>query len=226
MEQKAGAQIGKKAFIQSLFILLALLVAAGALPLVVPAGRYTRTVVEERQAIDPASFEFVERPPYPIWRWLTAPVEVLGGPDGLTIIVIIVFILMVGSAFAVLDRSGILREESPRLSGAIVWFLAFFLLIIAVLVSGPFVPAISDFALPIVGPLFLIGGIGAGLISGAGGKTVLKAVGEGTAGIAPGIPLILMAASVKHIVAQGGIMDTILHSTSLALPKAAPSWPR
>ena len=41
-EQKAGAQIGKKAFIQSLTILLALMVAAGVLTLVVPAGQYAR----------------------------------------------------------------------------------------------------------------------------------------------------------------------------------------
>ena len=84
-------------------------------------------------------------------------------------------------------------EENPRLGKAIGWFLAFFLLIVAVLVSGPFIPAISDFALPVVGLLFLIGGIGAGLISGTNGKTALKAVGEGVTGIAPGIPLILMA---------------------------------
>jgi uncharacterized ion transporter superfamily protein YfcC len=113
-------------------------------------------------------------------------------------------------------------SENPRLGKAIAWFLAFFVLIFAVLVSSPFVPAVSSFALPLVGLLFLIGGIGAGLISGVGGKTVLKAVGEGVTGIAPGIPLILMAASVKHIVAQGGIMDTILHSASLAFAQSSP----
>jgi uncharacterized ion transporter superfamily protein YfcC len=371
MEQKAGAQIGKKAFIQSLVILLVLMMAAGVLTRVVPTGRYARTIVEGREIIDPASFKFVERPFYPIWHWFTAPVEVLGSSDGLTIIVIIFFILMVGSAFAVLDSSGILRaavarvvkglggrkylllliisflfmavgaffgifeeivplvpvmialayslgwdslvglgmsilatnmgfsaaitnpftigvaqkiaglplfsgawlripvfvaiyavlaaflvryarsvernpesssvyeediaerlkyetlqfgsvEEDPRLGRAIAWFLAFFLLIVAVLVSGPLIPAVSDFALPIVGLLFLIGGIGAGLVSGAGGKSVLKAVSEGIIDIAPGIPLILMAASVKHIVAQGGIMDTILHSASLAFAQSSP----
>ena len=41
-------------------------------------------------------------------------------------------------------------------------------------------------------------------------------------GIAPGIPLILMAASVKHIVVQGGVMDTILHSASSSFSHTGP----
>ena len=109
MEQRSGAQISRKAFIQSFIILLAIMLIAGVLTLVVPAGSYQRLDVDGRQVIDPASFTRIESPGYPVWRWFTAPVEVLAGPDGLTIIVIIVFLLMVGAAFAVLDGSGILR---------------------------------------------------------------------------------------------------------------------
>ena len=39
MEQKAGAQIGKRAFIQSLVILFVLMMVAGVLTLVIPAGQ-------------------------------------------------------------------------------------------------------------------------------------------------------------------------------------------
>ncbi len=371
-QQKAGAQISTKAFVQSLLILLALMIIAGILTRVVPAGIYARTMQGGREIIAPQSFQYVERPDYPVWRWLTAPVEVLWGPDGLTIIVIILFILMVGSAFAVLDKSDILKaaiarvvrafgarkyplllvisllfmlmgaffgifeevvplvpvmialayflgwdsfvglgmsilatnmgfsaailnpftigvaqeiaglplfsgawlrvlifvavyavfavflvryakrverdpssspvfqedqaergkyasfqpdalaEENPRLGKAIAWFSAFFLLIVLTLVVGPFIPAIAGYTLPIVGLLFLIGGIGAGLVAGSGGRAVWKSVVEGVSGIAPGIPLILMAVSIKHIVAQGGIMDTILHSASLSFADANP----
>jgi uncharacterized ion transporter superfamily protein YfcC len=42
MEQKASAQISRKAFPQSLLILFALMLLAGTLTLVVPAGQYTR----------------------------------------------------------------------------------------------------------------------------------------------------------------------------------------
>jgi len=370
MEQKAGAQISRRAFVQSLVILLALMIVAGLLTRVVPAGRYARIEQDGREIVDPASFQYTERPDYPIWRWFTAPVEVLWGPDGLTIITILIFLLLIGGAFAVLDKSGILRaaiarvvrafggrryvlllvvsflfmalgaffglfEEivplvpvmlalsyylgwdsliglgmsilatnmgfsaaitnpftigvaqriadlplfsgawlripiflciyavlalflvryarrldrdpaaspvfaedralreryrdipfdasaNPRLGRAVGWFLAFFVLIVLVLVGGSFVPAISAYALPIVGLLFFIGGVGAGFLSGAGGGVVWKAVAEGLGGIAPGIPLILMAASIKFIVAEGGIMDAILHSATAVFTAATP----
>jgi uncharacterized ion transporter superfamily protein YfcC len=371
-KQRAGAQISTKAFVQSVVILLVLMIAAGVLTRVVPAGSYARTVEEGREIIDPDSFQFVAPPDYPVWRWFTAPIEVLWGPDGLTIITIVVFILLVGVSFAVLDCCGVLQgavarvvkrfahrkyvlllvvsllfmmlgaffgifeevvplvpvmlalsyilgwdalvglgmsilatnmgfsaaitnpftigvaqqiaglplfsgawlrilifiaiyaafavfivgyarrverdphassvyaedraeraryeafdldalsEGHPGLGRAIAWFLAFFVLIVLVLVLGPFVPALSQFALPLVGLLFLIGGVGAGLVSGMGGKAVLRAVWQGVVGIAPAIPLILMAASVKHIVAEGGIMDTILHSASQSFSQAGP----
>ena len=69
MQQKAGAQISTKAFVQSLIILLVLMLAAGILTQVVPAGRYARTVEAGREIIDPQSFQSVARPDYAIWRW-------------------------------------------------------------------------------------------------------------------------------------------------------------
>jgi uncharacterized ion transporter superfamily protein YfcC len=372
MEEKAGAQISTRAFIQSLLILFVLMIAAGTLTRIIPAGSYARIEQEGRSVIDPQSFQFIPRPAYPVWRWLTAPLEVLAGPDGLTVIVIIVFLLMVGVAFAVLDQSGILKtalarlverfggrkylllmlislffmlvgalfgifEEvvplvplmialsyflgwdalvglgmsilatnmgfsaaitnpftigvaqklaglplfsgalfrvlifaavygifalfltgyarrierhpetspvfsedqaarkryqpielgslanvSPRLGRALAWLLACLVLILLVLVAAPFIETISSYSLPIVGLLFLAAGLGAGLISGAGGRAVRKASLEGLAGIAPAIPLILMAASIKHIISLGGIMDTILHNASQSFANASP----
>ena len=76
-EQKSGAQISTKAFIQAVLIIFALMMVSGILTQVIPAGEYTRIEVDGREAIDPASFRFVERPNYPVWRWFTAPFEVL-----------------------------------------------------------------------------------------------------------------------------------------------------
>ena len=53
-------------------------------------------------------------------------------------------------------------------------------------------------------------------------RLVLKALGEGFSGIAPAVPLILMAASIKYIVATGGIMDTILHAAARPFTEASP----
>jgi uncharacterized ion transporter superfamily protein YfcC len=96
---------------------------------------------------------------------------------------------------------------------AVKWFLGILVLILIVLVSGPVAPGISDIALPLVGLLFLVGGIGSGILSGFIRKQVINALVEGILGIAPGILLTLMAVSVKHIVVMGNILDTILHQT-------------
>ena len=371
-EQKAGAQISTKAFLQAVSIIFLLMMVAGILTLVIPAGEYTRLQVDGREVIDPNSFRFIERPDFPVWRWFTAPFEVLATPDGLTKVVpIIVFILLVGTAFGIMDRSGIMQavvarivkafggrkyvlllvitfffmalgtffgifeeviplvplmiglayylgwdsltglgmsvlatnvgfstavfnpftigiahqlsglplysgagprialfvvvyiilalfitsyakkierrpeaslvynedkaekakygsfnvedtiSSDPRMKRGAIFLGVLFALILAVLVSVPLFPLLRDIALPLTGLLFVFGGIGAGLISGAG-KNAWKAAWDGFLGITPAIPLLMMAASVKHIIASGGILDTVLHWANNALAGTSP----
>lgn len=372
MEEKAGAQISTRAFVQSVAILFVLMMVAGILTRILPAGEFVRIEAEGRQIIDPASFQYIEPPDYPLWRWFIAPIEVLGGPNGLTIIVIILFILMVGVSFAVMDRSGLLLatiarlvdrfgdrkyllllaislffmaigaffgifeevvplvpimlalsymlgwdslvglgmsilavnmgfsaaitnpftigvaqrlanlplfsgawlrvliflaiyavfavfltryarrierrpQDSPvfvedqagrahyghlqfgtgeikgaQLARASAWLFVFLALVLVVLVVAPFIPAISDYSMPIVGLLFFIGGVGAGFLSGAPRSAIWKAMRDGLTGIAPAIPLILMAASVGYIVDRGGILDTILYQASQPFTRFGP----
>ncbi len=359
--QKSGAQISKKAFLQSVAIIFFLMITAGVLTRIIPAGQYTRSLVDGRETIDPNSYELTIQPDYPVWRWFTAPFEVLGADGNITVIAIILFILLVGIAFAVMEKSGILKsvisriikkfggrkyamllvitfffmalgaffgifeeviplvpiiialafslgwdsliglgmsvlatnlgfslavfnpftigvsqklaelpmfsgaipriflflagygilavfltsyakkidkypekspvykedlgekhrlgsfevDESndPRMRRAIIFLILFFTLILGVLVGSPFIGFLSDYALPITGLLFVIGGVGSGLIAGAG-KATWRAAWDGFLGIAPAIPLLLMAASVRYIVQMGGILDTLLHSAS------------
>ena len=75
MDQQTGAQISRKAFIQSVSILLLLMLISGILTLVVPAGSYRRSIIDGREMVDPESFQYVQRPAYPVWRWLTVPPE-------------------------------------------------------------------------------------------------------------------------------------------------------
>ena len=372
MAEKAGAQISRKAFLQSLIILFVLMMFAGGLTRVLPAGSYDRVLQDGRELIDPGSFRYVDQPNYPIWRWFTAPIEVLGSEHGLIIIVIILFILIVGGSFAILDRSGILQsslagivrnygnrkyllllvvsfffmalgaffgifeevvplvplmlalsyflgwdtlvglgmsvlatnigfsaaitnpftigvaqqiaglplfsgawfripiffvfylifvvflvryarmvERTPNLSPvytedraererfditalkeqsvlsvrqrrAVIWFFACAGLILMVLMAGPFVSGLSDYALPVVALLFLIAGVGAGFLAGESGRQVFSALWQGISGIAPGIILILMAVSVNYIVVQGGVMDTILYYASGVFETTSP----
>jgi uncharacterized ion transporter superfamily protein YfcC len=363
MEQKAGAQIGKRAFIQSLVILFVLMMIAGILTQVLPAGQYANMEVNGRQVIDPNSFQFIDHPNYPIWRWFIAPIEVLGSSSGLTVIIIIIVLFFAGGAFAVLDKTGTIRafimrvvnrfrsrkyfllaavclafmflgatlgtfeevvllvpvmialsyslgwdalvglgmsilatntgfsaavtnpytigvaqslaglplfsgawlrviifmviyavfvtfivtyarkidrdpktsllfgvdhaerekyrnmdvsftNEDPRQVRAIFFFGFFILLIFAAMLAGPFVPAISTYALPIVGILFLIGGLGAGFLSGAGSRKVWQGLVDGFGGLAPSVPLILMAASIRFIIDRGAVTATILHAVA------------
>lgn len=109
MEDKAGIQIGKRAFFSSFFVLLALMILAGILTMVVPAGEFERADVDGRTVIITESYQTVDKPDYPFWRWLTAPAEVITiGPDRLTLGVLVIFIMLMAAAFAILDKSGIL----------------------------------------------------------------------------------------------------------------------
>ena len=368
MDEKAGAQISKKAFIQTFIILLVIITFAGILTRVVPAGSYNRVEQNGQSVIDPSSYHLTAQNPLPIWRWFTAPVEVLWGPDSLTIITIIIFILLVSGGFAVMDKSGILKavlgkivkrfgsqkymlllmitlvfmllgaffgifeevvplvplmialsysmgwdalvglgmsilatnmgfsaaitnpftigvaqklaglptfsgwwfripifiviygvtafflvmyarkidrkpeasycygedqrereryksvsfDSSANLSRAGIFLGVIVLLIVLILVSSTSVPFLSSYSLPLVGLLFFIGGLGAGWISGADGKTIRGGLLEGVGGMAPGIPLLLMAASIKLIITNGNVMDTILHSSSGFLQNTSP----
>jgi uncharacterized ion transporter superfamily protein YfcC len=364
MEQQKSAQISRNSFIQSFVILLILIILAGVLTRVIPAGNYERVEKNGIMVVNPDSFASVDHPNYPVWRWFTAPVEILAGPDALTIITILLFLLMIGAAFSVLQHSGILtgvlhsivrkfgsrkhtiiwivtfffmclgaffgsfeeiiplvpimvvlaislgwdslvglgmsllatnlgfstaltnpftigvaqklaslppfsgfglrlvffgivyvlfclflsryarkleknpqaspiwkeeeaahlRENQPtfgaitysstNLKPALIFFGCCLGLIALCLFLSPFVSFLSSYSLPIIAVFFLIGGLGAGFLSGIQSKNVWKAALDGMLGIAPGIPLILMASSIKYIVTQGQILDTILHSAT------------
>jgi uncharacterized ion transporter superfamily protein YfcC len=362
-ETKSGIQISKKAFLQAVAIIFVLMMTAGILTRLVPAGQYARVEVDGRQVIDAESFAFTARPDYPIWRWFTAPFEVFAADGSATVIGVIAFIVLVGIAFAVMDRSGILKyvvhsivkrfgakkyilllvlvfffmalggffgileeavplvpiiialcfslgwdsltglgvsilatnvgfstavfnyftigtaqrlaglplfsgwgprvvlfivvyailatflvryakkverkpetspvykedqaervkygtfkldaaiADNPRMKGAAIFMGVFFVLILAASMLFSLVESLSNLAMPVSGLFFVIGGIGAALIAGIG-KKAWKAVWDGFLGIAPAIPLLMMAASIKHIIASGGILDTLLHWAS------------
>lgn len=367
-------KISKNAFISSAVILLILMISAGLLTKFLPSGSYSRIVVDSREIIDPNSFTYTAKSAFPVWRWFTAPIEVLWSSDAVMIIAIILFILIIGGSFAVLDKSGVLKavikiivstfgsrkyflvciivfffmilgavlgtfEETvtlvpitvtlahslgwdslmglgmsllaacfgfaaaisnpfsigvaqkiaglPMFSGSSFrigiflavytslciflvrhgkkveahpqkspvyeedrafrekyssnpqnavddsiptkslklstkWFQFFITAILIVMLSTSFVPGLSDLSLPIVGLLFFIGGMGSGLLAGLKLKEALKAFAKGISGIAPGIILILMAMSVKHIITNGGIMDTILHGAAMSISSTTP----
>ena len=376
--EEASIKIGKKTFLTALMILLLLVIAAGVLSLVIPTGSYDRQLTDGRETLIQGSFHFTDMARFPVWRWLTAPVEVLWSSDGAVVIVIILFLLAVSIAFSLLEKSDvmslaissavrrfsgikyllmaiivfffmvlgavlgtfeenialvpiivalsyclgwdslvglgmsmlascfgftaaimnpfsiaitqeiadlplysgfgyrliifavffalvyaflyryarriekdptkslvygddeslrlkyrdveslhqIIRDKPPedykKLKRATVAFGCFIIAIVAMIIAASFIPGLSDLILPVIGLLFLVGGIVASTIAGVKLKSKMRIIGSSIAGIAPGIILILLAMSVKFIITSGGIMDTILYYTANAIQTTSP----
>ena len=102
-------KISAKAFVSSVIILLALMMVAGVLTYAVPTGTYQRIENDSNMSIVPDTFEFTNEGGYPVWRWFTAPFEVLASSDAVMVISIILFIFIIGGVFTVLDKCGMLR---------------------------------------------------------------------------------------------------------------------
>ena len=109
MEEKSSIRISAKAFISSVVILLVLMMIAGTLTYVLPRGSYQRVEIDGNMVIVPDTYNFKKTAPYPVWRWFTAPFEVLASTDAVTVIFIIVFIFIIGGVFTVLDKCGMLK---------------------------------------------------------------------------------------------------------------------
>ena len=351
MQQNETMRIGKKTFLFSTIVLLILMIAAGVLTYILPAGTYDRAQTNGTMQIVDGTYKELDTAPLSPIRWLTAPFEVLAGPDGLTIIVIIIFLLFLGGSFTVLNHSGALVylvwvlgkkfarrryllislislffmllgtaagifEESvllapiavalavglgfdvftglfisllstgfgfaagvfnpfttgvaqkliglPVFSGATYRMMCFVIiytvltlfiqiyarrhakaiegglaepevtdkesakralivftaiivsLFLWVAVTSVF-RSLADYTMPALAVLFLAGGIVAGAVSKMGAKKIAKSLLDGLIGVAPGVLLILMASSVKFIMSQSDVMDTLLFKAHNAM---------
>lgn len=377
VSEKSALRIGKKAFLLSAAIILALMLVSGVLTLVLSPGEYERVVQDGKTLVVPGTYHEVPRPNYPVWRWFTAPVEILFAPGNITLITIIVFILCVGGSIAILEGAGIMEAlihmlvqrfarnkyilvalvifffmaissfigvyegmvpmiifmvplaislgwdsltglgisllplafgfasavtnpftiavaqriaDLPLFSGAwlrliffftvygivtafvilharkvehnpqssptfeedraireslalsqdamlarnrdpqmarkkargLVWFALCIGIAMTIVLVTARMPKLSDLAFPVMALLFLIGGIGGGLFAGLSFKQIARTFRKGAMNLAPGIVLILMAYSVKHIIVSGKIMDTILYWAATMISASPP----
>ena len=114
LSTKGAIRIGKRAFLFAAVIILLLMVVSGILTRAVPPGSYDRVIEDGREKVVPGSFTYDAPVEYPIWRWFTAPVEVLFSEDNLTLITIILFLIFVGGAFTILERANVLSAFLAR----------------------------------------------------------------------------------------------------------------
>ncbi|MFW5643008.1 MAG: Na+/H+ antiporter NhaC family protein, partial [Alkalispirochaeta sp.] len=118
--------------------------------------------------------------------------------------------------------TGLSGELSAPLRRALVWFGVSMGLAVVYIVVTSRIPALSTYAFPLMALFFLVGGIGSGRLSGLSWGEVGRAFRGGFMNMLPGVILILMSMSVKHIVQSGGIMDTILHSAATYISERPP----
>jgi uncharacterized ion transporter superfamily protein YfcC len=374
---ESSIKIGKKAFLLSISIILTLMVFCGVLTKILPSGKYEREYKDGRTLVVNGSYTEITRPNYPVWRWFTAPIEVLTTkPDNITPIVLLIFITAVGGSIAILESAGVMKalidflvvrfakrkylliiamitffmivssfvgifegmiplvifiiptaislgwdsltglgisllplafgftaavtnpltiaiaqriaglplfsgaalrlvffavvlalvcffvirhakkvEKNPQSSicyredealrqkllaagyagsadvkniiskgqwRALIWFTAWIALAMLLVIVTARMPKLSNLAFPMMTVFFLIGGIGGGIFSGYNAPQLLKAFGNGMINFMPGIILVLMAYSVKHIITTGMIMDTILYRAAEIISRSPP----
>ncbi len=113
-----------------------------------------------------------------------------------------------------------LGETVPR--KAYLFFISLMSFMLLFVGATPFVESLRDFTLPIIGIVFLVGGIGVGIISTGDTKWVIKQFAIGAKDLSPAIFLILLATGVKHIMIEGHILGTILYYISRNITNTSP----
>ena len=103
-------KIGVKPFLTAFGILFILIMVSGFLTRWIPAGNYQRVLEEGRLKVVADSFSFVESNGYPLWRWFTAPIEVIWGDNWLMVLVLSLFMIFLGGSFTVLEKGGVMQE--------------------------------------------------------------------------------------------------------------------
>jgi len=103
-KNKTLINISKKTFIQVTALLLALLVVSIVLTYVIPAGRFG---TDPDGTVDYSVYEKVEGVRgIPLWKGILAPVLVFASGDGLTLIMLSLFLLVISAAFQVMNDAG------------------------------------------------------------------------------------------------------------------------
>lgn len=128
---------------------------------------------------------------------------------------LIVTLFVISHARAVEDKSATSKLDKENISEkqarAIRFFVFSLILMLFVVIIAPFNPTLSSLILPLITLIFLIAGFGSGILAGFSLRETFRTFFEGVLNVAPSIILILMAVSVKHIIEQGYVIDTILH---------------
>ena len=109
------------------------------------------------------------------------------------------------------------KEETAQEKRIFKVYVIFFAVQLAMLVLIASIRAISGYAIPILAVSFLIGGIISGVCVCEKKGDVFKYIWKGAVAMLPAVVLIALATSVKLVMAESGILDTIMYIVINAL---------
>lgn len=99
----------------------------------------------------------------------------------------------------------------PRMDKALGAFVAIIVCGLLCIIIFGLIPALSDLVLPLTAIMFLVGSLVSVRLSGVKLKQYGKWFLQGMKTLAPAALLLLMASSIRYILVEGAVMDTILH---------------
>ena len=112
-------------------------------------------------------------------------------------------------------REGLMeqKEDIPRDQQRVFRVYSFFFAIQGILlVAIACIRAIADFAIPILAASFLISGLIAGQLVCKDFRRVLACFLKGAAAMLPAVLMIALASSVKLVMEESNVIDTVMHS--------------
>ena len=89
--------------------------------------------------------------------------------------------------------------------------------------ASSFIPFLQGIIMPLIALIFLLAGIFSVISSGVEAKTYLGHFKDGMVSILPAVLLILMASSIKYIMTEAKIMDTMLYKAMGFVENTSPS---
>ena len=113
-------------------------------------------------------------------------------------------------------------EKNPRMDKALLYFACILGTGILLVLCSSFLPFLQAYTMIIVALVFLIGGLIAVSKSGMEKKKRWETFVSGVVSILPSILMILMASSIKYMMVEGKVLDTMLHGAvqvASGLPK-------
>jgi uncharacterized ion transporter superfamily protein YfcC len=127
------------------------------------------------------------------------------------------FIRSLHIVFYILCLPSPLHAEGKNTDKLFWVFAIFFIAQIAVLVAVASIRAISGFAIPILSVSFLVGSIIAGFFVCERVSDIFLHIGRGALAMLPAVLMITLASSVKLVMSESKIIDTITNAAITAL---------